>query len=130
MPVVAKIMAGRDYWEGISLIVPLSLGNYFVFLYGLPVNIEYYYKKTGFISLGTILAAVLNVLLNYFAINLFGYRAAAYTTLFSYGLLFLFHWKIAKKYGVSDIYDTNNLISRTAIVLVVGISILFFKTGG
>jgi O-antigen/teichoic acid export membrane protein len=127
MPMVAKIMAGQDYWEGISLIIPLSLANYFVFLYGLPVNIEYYYKKTGFVSVGTILAAAFNVLLNYFAINLFGYQAAAYTTFFSYGMLFLFHWKIAKKYGVGDVYDINILISRTIIVLVVGIIVLLAK---
>lgn len=124
MPEVTKIMAGRDYWEGISLIVPLTFGNYFVFLYGLPVNIEYYHKKTGFISLGTMLAAVLNALLNYFGIILFGYQAAAYTTFFSYGMLFLFHWLIAKRYGVSGVYDFKFLMSRTAIVLVIGMAVL------
>lgn len=124
MPEVTKIMAGSDYWKGISLIVPLTFGNYFVFLYGLPVNIEYYYKKTGFISLGTVLAAVLNAILNYFGIKLFGYQAAAYTTFFSYGMLFLFHWIIAKKYGVSDVYDFWFLVSRTVIVLVVGMIVL------
>ena len=66
MPEVTKIMAGSNYWGGISLIIPLTFGNFFVFMYGLPVNIEYYHKKTGFISLGTILAAGLNAVLNYF----------------------------------------------------------------
>lgn len=124
MPEVTKIMAGSDYWDGISLIVPLTFGNYFVFLYGLPVNIEYYHKKTGFISLGTMLAAALNAVLNYFGIKFFGYQAAAYTTFFSYGMLFLFHWIIAKKFGVGDVYDFWFLMSRTAIVLVVGMVVL------
>ena len=89
MPEVTKIMAGSNYWGGISLIIPLTFGNFFVFMYGLPVNIEYYHKKTGFISLGTILAAGLNAVLNYFGIILFGYQVAAYTTFLSYGMLFL-----------------------------------------
>lgn len=124
IPEITRIMAGQEYWEGICLIIPLTFGNYFVFLYGLPVNIEYYYKKTGFISLGTVLAAGLNAILNYFGIIIFGYQAAAYTTFFSYGMLFLFHWLIAKKYGVKDIYDLRLLLSRTAIVLVTGMIIL------
>lgn len=124
MPEVTKIMAGEDYWEGISLIVPLTFGNYFVFLYGLPVNIEYYHKKTGYISIGTILAAALNAILNYFGIIFFGYQAAAYTTFFSYGMLFIFHWIIATKYGVNHIYELNILLNRTAIVLGVGFAVL------
>ncbi len=124
MPEITKIIAGKDYWEGISLIVPLTFGNYFVFLYGFPVNIEYYHKKTGFISLGTILAAVLNAILNYFGIIWFGYQAAAYTTFFSYGMLFLFHWTIAKKYGVGELYSFKFLTNRTALVLITGFVVL------
>jgi len=124
MPEVTMIMAGRDYWDGISLIVPLTFGNYFIFLYGLPVNIEYYHKKTGFISVGTILAAGLNAILNYFGIIWFGYRAAAYTTFFSYGMLFLLHWAIAKRYGVGELYDFMYLIQRTVLVLVAGFVVL------
>ena len=124
MPEVTKIMAGQDYWEGISLIVPLTFGNYFVFLYGLPVNIEYYHKKTGYISIGTILAAVLNAILNYFGIILFGYQAAAYTTFFSYAMLFLFHWLIASKYDVSYVYDFKFLMSQILLVLAIGFIVL------
>lgn len=124
MPEVTKIMAGSNYWGGISLIIPLTFGNFFVFMYGLPVNIEYYHKKTGFISLGTILAAGLNAVLNYFGIILFGYQVAAYTTFLSYGMLFLFHWFIANKYGVSELYSFKFLLNRTALVLILGFAVL------
>lgn len=124
MPEVTKIMAGSNYWGGISLIIPLTFGNFFVFMYGLPVNIEYYHKKTGFISLGTILAAGLNAVLNYFGIILFGYQVAAYTTFLSYGMLFLFHWFIANKYGVSELYSFKFLLNRTALVLILGFVVL------
>ena len=90
----------------------------------LPVNIEYYHKKTGFISLGTILAAGLNAVLNYFGIILFGYQVAAYTTFLSYGMLFLFHWFIANKYGVSELYSFKFLLNRTALVLILGFVVL------
>lgn len=124
MPEVTKIMAGSNYWGGISLIIPLTFGNFFVFMYGLPVNMEYYHKKTGFISIGTILAAGLNAVLNYFGIILFGYQVAAYTTFFSYGMLFLFHWFIANKYGVSELYSFKFLLNRTALVLILGFVVL------
>ena len=124
MPEVTKIMAGSNYWGGISLIIPLTFGNFFVFMYGLPVNIEYYHKKTGFISLGTILAAGLNPVLNYIGIILFAYQVAAYTTFLSYGMLFLFHWFIANKYGVSELYSFKFLLNRTALVLILGFVVL------
>ena len=88
MPEITKIIASKEYWIGIDLIVPLSLANYFIFLYMIPVNIEYYNKKTKYISIGTISAAVLNFGLNFVAIKLWGFKAAAYTTVISYIVLF------------------------------------------
>ena len=74
MPEVARLFGANDYLVGIDLIIPLSLANFFIFAYFLPVNIEYYNNKTLFISIGTVLAALLNLVLNYLFIHLFGYK--------------------------------------------------------
>ncbi|WP_315112826.1 oligosaccharide flippase family protein [Clostridium intestinale] len=114
VPEVIKIMAPTKYWSGIYLIIPLSFSMIFVFLYSLPVHIEYFYKKTKFIAIGTTLATVLNVILNTVFIPIYGFNGAAGITIVSYVILFIFHWVIAKK------IDNNKMFSKT----VIGVCIL------
>lgn len=123
MPEITKLMADKSYWGAIDLLIPLSLSNYFIFLYMIPVGIEYYYKKTKYISFGTFLAAIFNLILNYFAIKFFGYKSAAYTTLISYMLLFIFHWIIASKYDVNSIYSLKYIIKNIFVLFIVSIFI-------
>lgn len=125
MPEITKIIASKEYWSGIDLLVPIALSNYFTFLYMIPVNIEYYNKKTKYISFGTISAALLNFGLNFWAIAMFGYRAAAYTTLISYILLFVFHWMIAKKLKIEESYNIKDFIMISIILMLAAFSILF-----
>lgn len=120
MPEMIKLIAGNEYWQGVGLLFPLSIGNYFVFLYSFPVTIEYYHKKTFYISIGTVATATLNVVLNYVLIDIFGYYAAAYTTMIAYMLLFLFHWILARKFG-GNIYGVRNYLLGLAVVLLMGI---------
>jgi O-antigen/teichoic acid export membrane protein len=127
MPEITKIVANGEYWEGISLIIPLTLSNYLIFLYAFPVNIEYFYKKTKFISIGTVCAAILNFLLNYIALNILGYKTAAYTTLISYIALFSFHWCIAKKYHIDEIYDLKFIVKITTVLTVLSFTILIIN---
>lgn len=122
MPEVAKILATRDYWPGLDLLMPLSLANYCIFLYFMPVSLEYYNKKTSLISLGTIAAALTNIVLNYVAIQMFGYKAAAYTTAISYFLLFLFHSKISMRFGYNQIFNLRHVF-KSLILVVFSISI-------
>lgn len=124
MPEITKIIASKEYWIGIDLIVPLSLANYFIFLYMIPVNIEYYNKKTKYISIGTISAAVLNFGLNFVAIKLWGFKAAAYTTVISYIVLFLFHWIIAKKFEIEKSYDINDFVKISSVLILIASSVL------
>lgn len=91
-PEIVKIAAPSGYLPGLGLVPIISASYYFVFLYSLPANLEFYLKKTHIISLGTILAGAINVFLNYIFIPTFGYSAAAFTTLVSYIFLFAFHY--------------------------------------
>lgn len=122
MPELTKIIADREYWSGTDLLIPLTMSNFFVFLYFLPVGIEYYHKQTKYISFGTVSAALLNCILNYFAIRYFGYKSAAYTTVFSHIVMFAFHWLVAEKFGVNDVYSLKNI---TGIACMLGLVSLF-----
>lgn len=96
-PEVVKFLSSEKYWEGIGIIPPVVLANYIIFLYTLYVNVEHFHKKTPYITLNTLIAAGINLVLNYLFIPKYGYAAAAYTTLVSYFLSFILHARYAKK---------------------------------
>ena len=96
-PELVKILANEEYWEGIIIVPPIIISSFVIFMYSLYVNIEYYHKKTIFITVNTVIAAVINLILNYIFIPQAGYVAAAYTTLVSYIISFLLHFRYAKK---------------------------------
>lgn len=102
-PEILKIFADQRYWEGMSIIPPIALANYMIFMYTMYVYIEHYYKKTVYITKNTLIAAGLNVILNFILIPKYGYVAAAYTTLASYFVAFILHLRYAKKIE-PDIY--------------------------
>lgn len=93
-PDIIQIMSDEEYWAAKDVVIVLLWGNYFSFLYLGIVHYEYYYNKTYLVLVGTVLSAILNIVLNYYTIPLYGYMAAAYTTLASYILNFLFHYVI------------------------------------
>ena len=125
-PEVVKILANKNYWEGISIIPPVVLANYVIFAYSLYVNIEHYYKKTPYITINTIIAAVSNIILNFIFIPKFGYVAAAYTTLASYVISFALHSRYAKKLE-PDLYPLKQFIIPLSHLLVITVMFYLFK---
>lgn len=124
-PEMVKVLGAKEYWEGVYSAVPLVVGGYFAFLYILPATIEYYYEKTKYIMIGTIFSAVVNILANYICINKFGYIAAAYTTLFTYFLYFIFHYFMARKIHGSYIYDTKQLFGYASVILLFNFIVVY-----
>lgn len=96
-PEIYRLFAGREYWEGTSLIPVFVMGFYMIFLYSFPVNYEFYNKKTMIIATGTTGTAVINILLNCVLIQKQGMFGAALATAISYFLQYVFHCVCAKK---------------------------------
>lgn len=94
---VFHIIADKSYWNGTSYVVVFAVGLYMVFLYSFPVNYEFYYKKTKLIAIGTTLAAVCNISLNYIFIRVCGAIGAVLATTISYILQFTFHYICAQR---------------------------------
>ena len=87
-----------------------------------------YFERQKFMSVASIIAAILNVLLNYIFIRSFGYIAAGYTTVVCYLLYsighFIFCKKVCKeKIGHIELYDTKAILLISTMVLLA--SILF-----
>lgn len=96
-PEVIRILGGEKYKESIYSTIPVVFAGFFALSYVIPSVMEYYYEKTGYIALGTSIAALLNVVLNAVFIPQYGYIAAAYTTLISYIFYYTLHTCISRK---------------------------------
>ena len=83
-PEIVRILATEEYYEAIFLMPPIAAGIFLTSLGNLYSNILLYHKKTQYILIATIVAATLNVSLNALLIPIYGYQAAAYTTLTAY----------------------------------------------
>ena len=130
-PEVIYIFAGDNYMEAIYVVPPVALSVYFIFIYSMFSNVEYYYQNTKLIAVATFVSALLNLLLNYFFINLVGYYAAGYTTLISYICLsfmhYIFYKRIVKKEEIRQLFDIKNimLVSICLICLMLLISLTY-----
>lgn len=96
-PEVVAILAPGEYSEAMTLVPVIAASVFFMFMYSYCSNIEFYYEKTGLAAVASVLAAVLNVVLNAVFIPLFGYCAAGYTTLACYVALGAAHYIFSQK---------------------------------
>lgn len=117
-PELVKLLGRREYWDAAYSVIPIVAGGYFMFLYTFPSYVEYYYEKTKYIALGTGLAALVNVILNLVCIRRFGYVAAAYTTLATYLLYFVFHHLIADRMMKERVYEIRRLAGYGILLLL------------
>ena len=133
-PEIVKILATKEYYEAIYIMPPIAAGVFFTSFANLYSDIAVYYKKTKYVMYPAIIAAVSNLVLNYIFINLYGYMAAAYTTLFSYILFALFQgiWarKICKEHEIKTgtIYNDKFMIMLAIITTAISlIGILLYR---
>lgn len=129
-PEAVKIFAPKSYYEAVYCIPPVAMSVLFIYLYDIFSKFAFYYSKTKLIMTASMIGAVLNLILNYFGIRMFGYIAAAYTTLLCYMLYSLFHYilmtKICNTYleGIKP-YKTNFIILFSLVFVIFGLLMLF-----
>lgn len=120
----------RAYWVAKWVIPPVALGTLAQYFYTHYVNIELFYKKTPIIAASSIMAAVVNYVLNYIFIPKFGYIAAAYTTLASYIILMLFHYFAVNHVLKEHVYANSFMFTAMVICGAAGIAMSFFYGDG
>lgn len=122
-----EIMGPKSYWVGSSIFIPIIVGMFFLFLYTIPVGIEYYFKQTKYVPMATFFSAFLNVILNLAFIPKFGYIAAGFTTTLSYILLFFIHWSIAQRIltrkSIPQFLSFRYFLSAGLIISAVGVMV-------
>lgn len=112
-PEVVRILAAPQYMEAIYVIPPVAVTILFIFLFGIYGNIEFFYDKNMFTMYVSFGAAILNLVLNFIFIPLWGYTAAAYTTLFGYIVLCISHAifmeKVSKEKNFRYIFNEKSI---------------------
>ena len=118
-PEAILILGGESYMGGVYCIPPIVLGIVSQFVYTHYVNIEMHLKKTKYVSMGTIMAALLNIVLNMLFIPAFGYIAAAYTTMISYLFLLIVHFCVTRLFLKIELYNDWFMFGSLAATMIV-----------
>lgn len=120
-PEIIFVFAGKAYMEAIYVIPPIAASVFFIFIYSLFSNIEYFYRKTFFVATATSISALINLVLNYIFIGIYGYYAAGYTTLICYICLAIIHYIFYKKILKKEMKVFEELYNiRLIIVTTIG----------
>jgi len=89
---IVLLIADKQYHSSLPLVNIIIISYLFKYLYSIYASIEYYYKKTLNLAIFSIIAGMLNIVLNYYCLPIYGYEVAAVTTLISYIFLFALHY--------------------------------------
>lgn len=128
-PEAIKIFAPKEYYEAIWIVPPVSMSVFFMFMYCLFADFEFYYEKTWLIMFASVIGALLNLVLNWLFIPIYGYIAAGYTTLICYILYSTFHYLFMKKivtekYGNIKIYNMKIILLVSCVFMGIGFAIM------
>ena len=126
-PEVSLLMGDKSYSSGLKVVPILVSAVFFTFMYQFPVNYEFYHKKTNIIAMGTIGAAIVNIILNYLLIPTYGMFGAAIATSLSYLALFIVHYVIVHRLKGVKKYHTSVIAFLPAVAFVsVGVFLFYF----
>lgn len=82
------ILVDEKFYMAKEYFLWLLIGFMFQSFYFLVTNVLFYEKKTKVLAMLTVLGAILNLILNYYFIQLFGVIGVAYATAVTWGLFF------------------------------------------
>lgn len=130
IPEIIFLLAPISYREAISILPVLVMSVFFQFLYGLFGTVEFYYEKTVYATIASVIAALCNIILNLIFIPMCNYYAAAYTTLICYILMSISHYIFMKKVLTYQnirikIFDTKKIFIISISFSVLGFAISY-----
>ncbi len=129
-PEVVAVFAPAEYSAAIWTIPPVAMSGLFILAYDLFSEFEFYFERTRFIMMASILGAVANIVLNLIFIPIFGYIAAGYTTLICYIVYALAHyffmnWVCKKELDGERPYSARVILLLAVVFMAVGFYFLF-----
>lgn len=137
-PEVVAILGPASYKDAIWIIPPLTMSVVVMFFYQHFINVQFYFEESRITSAASIGAAVLNIILNYWLIPVFGYLAAGYTTLLSYSIFAVIHYismrVVCRKNNCPDnLFDIKKMLlimllfAGMAVIMALGYKITMLR---
>lgn len=127
-PELLYVLGGKVYQSAVYVVPPVVTAYMFSMVYSLYAGVEQYYKKQKYFALVALICAGLNILLNFIFIPIYGYMAAAYTTLICSALECLLHYLSVKRMRMSRIYNTKYNLGLLLVMMSISIvSILVYR---
>ncbi len=114
-PELVKVLAPSSYWN-LDYVAPFILGSCLMVMYSFHTGVGMFYKKSAQVSICVLIAAVVNLILNYFLIPQYGGVAAAYTSVVAYIILFFISRNLSRKLNRKLFSDKYFVIFFGAIV--------------
>lgn len=129
-PELVLLFGSSGYASAAYVIPPVAASVFFIFLYNILATPQFYFEKTSFLMVSSILAAVVNLGLNYIFIKQYGYVAAGYTTLVCYVLYSIGHAIISRKVMKEftpgkTLFDYKCVVGLSVLVIFAGIGCNF-----
>lgn len=124
-PDILFILGGEKYSNAKFVVPPVMMGYFFMFIQTLYADVEQFEKKTMGMAIATSIAAALNLGANILLIPLFGYIAAAYTTMASFAMMSFFHYIILKKIQLDGLYGNKSIFLCEVVLFLVMLSVLW-----
>lgn len=122
------LLGSSKYLESLPIMTPVIFGYVLLFLYTLYANHSFFLRRTGWISCASVGAVVVNIVLNYWWIPIFGITAAAWSTLVTSLVLLLAHFTLAKYILKERVASFTRLISLFCVALGVGIAWTYLES--
>lgn len=127
-PEIVAILATEEYYEAVYIMPPICAGVFLTSLSNMYTNVLIYHKKTNYIMISSIVAAVVNVLLNFVGIRIFGYMAAAYTTLIAYIILAVMQGIVSSRIHKRIVGDDKAEVYNTKYVYLLAVITILICT--
>ncbi|MCR4690393.1 MAG: oligosaccharide flippase family protein [Lachnospiraceae bacterium] len=130
-PELIALWGPASYSEAVWTMPPVTMSIYFMFLYNLFSNFEFYYEKTRFMMVASVSGAGLNIVLNYIFIRRFGYLAAGYTTLVCYICYCIAHYIVMrlilnKQVPGERVYKLSHILALSIGFMICGFAAMLF----
>lgn len=128
------VMSNEKYYAALSVVPIIIVGKAFGPLYTIYSHFSDYYKKTLYISIGTLIVGAINIALNSTLIPKYGVMAGAYNTMTCSIMLFVCHYFISRfllKVNVIPLWPLlRQYLWLVAAVVLYMVGMKYFSTVG
>lgn len=116
-PTIMYFLDGA-YRECIYYLLPLTINYFIELVYLIPLNVQYYRKNTKYVMTATIISTLIDAILIYLFIKLFGFIGAVYAKTIAKVMLVIIHNYFAKILDKNKYFDFK-IVSICLMVLFI-----------